>query len=430
MNDDALSQARRLSDTALLAHVKVLAQREREATVALVAHLAIIDERRLFLGEGFASLFTYCVRVLHLSEHAAYNRIEVARAARKYPLILSRLADGRASLTTVRLLVPHLTPANHEDLLKAAEHKGKREVEEIVAQLNPQPSVVSSVRLLPMGRTGAAGVPTEAAGTGAAPLACPPAADRTAQQDHPPTAHPAAGAAAVPARVTLPSPASIEPLGARRYRVQFTATADLRDKLTLARDLLRHQIPDGDIGEIVDRALTLLLEHLARQKFSAADRPRSRPTNKPAAVSTTRYIPAEAKRAVWLRDGGRCAFVGRNGRRCEERGFLEFHHIVPFSAGGTATADNLELRCRAHNSYEATLFFEGLQAGGEGDRSAAQDRSPRRPQAGAGVAIRESACPQRAHPASGGFPGPRHDGSDGSAVADLPMTLHQARAGP
>jgi hypothetical protein len=416
--------------------VKVLAQREREATVALVAHLAIIDERRLFLGEGFASLFTYCVRVLHLSEHAAYNRIEVARAVRKYPIILSRLADGRASLTTVRLLAPHLTPANHEDLLKAAEHKGKREVEEIAAQLNPRPSAVSSVRLLPMGRTGAAGVPTEVAGTGAAGteaalFAYPPAADRTAQQDHPPTAHPAAGAAALPAGVTLPTPASIEPLGARRYRVQFTATADLRDRLMLARDLLRHQIPDGDIGEIFDRALTLLLEHLARRKFSAADRPRSRPTNKPAAVSTTRYIPAEAKRAVWLRDGGRCAFVGRNGRRCEERGFLEFHHIVPFSAGGTATADNLELRCRAHNSYEATLLFEGLQAGGDGDRSADQDRSPQRLRAGAGAAIRESACPQRAHPASGGFPGPRHDSaSDGSAAADLPMTLHQARAGP
>jgi hypothetical protein len=50
---DALARARRLSDKALLACVKLLARREREATVTLVAHLAILDERRLFLGEGY-----------------------------------------------------------------------------------------------------------------------------------------------------------------------------------------------------------------------------------------------------------------------------------------------------------------------------------------------------------------------------------------
>jgi hypothetical protein len=44
-----------------------------------------LDTRRLYLGEGCSSLFTYCTQVLHLSEHAAYNRIETARAARFSP---------------------------------------------------------------------------------------------------------------------------------------------------------------------------------------------------------------------------------------------------------------------------------------------------------------------------------------------------------
>ena len=56
------------------------------------------------------------------------------------------------------------------------------------------------------------------------------------------------------------------------------------------------------------------------------------------------------------RDEGRCAFVGRSGR-CEERGFLELHHVVPFAEHGRATVDNIELRCRAHNAYEASLHF-------------------------------------------------------------------------
>ena len=62
------------------------------------------------------------------------------------------------------------------------------------------------------------------------------------------------------------------------------------------------------------------------------------------------------RRAVWQRDLARCAFVGTAGR-CDERGFLELHHVVPFADGGEATVENIELRCRAYNAYEAELHF-------------------------------------------------------------------------
>ena len=62
------------------------------------------------------------------------------------------------------------------------------------------------------------------------------------------------------------------------------------------------------------------------------------------------------KRAVWERDKGQCAFVGAVGR-CTERGFLEYHHRVPYADGGTTTPDSLELRCRAHNAYESERWF-------------------------------------------------------------------------
>jgi 5-methylcytosine-specific restriction endonuclease McrA len=55
---------------------------------------------------------------------------------------------------------------------------------------------------------------------------------------------------------------------------------------------------------------------------------------------------------VWARDGGQCAFVGTAGR-CTERGFLEYHHVIPFADGGETNVSNLELRCRAHNAFEA-----------------------------------------------------------------------------
>jgi 5-methylcytosine-specific restriction endonuclease McrA len=68
-------------------------------------------------------------------------------------------------------------------------------------------------------------------------------------------------------------------------------------------------------------------------------------------------MPAAVKRAVFAPDAGRCAFVGAHGR-CQERGFLEFHHVVPFAEGGVTDAENLQLRCRAHNVYEAKRWFD------------------------------------------------------------------------
>ena len=134
----------------MLLEVKALAGQERHATARLIAVLGEVDARRLYLAEGCSSLFTYCTQVLHLSEHAAYGRIEAARAARKWPTLLDLLADGSVHLTAVTLLAPHLTSENHRDLLTAARHKRKREVEEIVATLRPRPAVPSSVRKLPM----------------------------------------------------------------------------------------------------------------------------------------------------------------------------------------------------------------------------------------------------------------------------------------
>jgi hypothetical protein len=142
--------------------------------------------------------------------------------------------------------------------------------------------------------------------------------------------------------------------------VQFTIGAATHEKLRQAQDLLRREIPDGDPGAIFDRSLTLLLEEIARKKLAAVAQP-PRPGNgrrgHPSSPSRSRHIPAGVKRAVWVRDGGRCAFTATNGRRCTERVFLEFHHREPYAMGGETTVANVSLRCRPHNVYEALLAF-------------------------------------------------------------------------
>ena len=142
----------------------------------------------------------------------------------------------------------------------------------------------------------------------------------------------------------------VTPLAPERYRVQFTVGEATHEKLRRVQDLLRREIPDGDPGAIFDRALTLLLEDVARKKVALTSQPR----NGRAAATRSRHIPARVKRAVWLRDGGRCAFVASAGRRCNERAFLEFHHREPYAIGGEATVANISLRCRQHKHYEGT----------------------------------------------------------------------------
>lgn len=165
-----------------------------------------------------------------------------------------------------------------------------------------------------------------------------------------------------------PAPARraiVSPLTPERYKIQFTAGAALHMKLREARALLRHQIPDGDLEKVFDRALEVLLAHLRKQKLAATERPRQNPrvdSDKASGITTSalpnsRHIPAAVKRAVWERDGGQCAFVSSGGRRCAEEDFVEFHHVVPYASGGRPTADNIELRCRAHNGYEAECVF-------------------------------------------------------------------------
>jgi hypothetical protein len=330
-----------LSDAEIVAGVARFASSERESTAQLVAHLAEMDARRLYLGAGYQSLFAYCCEVVHLSEDATFNRIEAARAARRFPAILDRLSDGTLSVTTVRLLNKHLTPDNYQELLAAAAGRSKREVEELVARHAPKPDVPDSIRKVPVGRS----VSTPSAiSTGVVP-SVPSLVTAEIEMTPPPVNPPPAP------RRTL-----VAPLAPDRYEVKFTVSAETRDKLRLAQELLRHANPSGDLADVVDRALTLLLADLARKKFGETENPRE----SPGVAEGSRRVAARVRRTVWRRDGGRCAFVARDGHRCTARSFLEYHHVKPYAAGGEATVENIQLRCRAHNQYESDLFFEGI----------------------------------------------------------------------
>src|SRR4051812_18248265 len=307
----------------LLAATRDILRRARVVETDLLVHLAEIEERRLHNEMAFPTMFAFCVDELGFSEDQAWNRTTVARAARRIPAMLDSLRSGAVHLTGLRLLARCLTEQNHRDLLAEAAGKSKRQIEEIVARLDPRPPVPDSFRKRPVGKQ----VTLEMTSPGAAPSA-PPRVQR----------------------------AVVAPLSEDTFTVQFTASRALRDKFRRAQDLLRHRLPSGEIAAIFDKALDSLIEKIEKERFAAVGKPRTEATEV-AGPASSRQVPAAIRRHVYARDGGRCTFVDARGHRCKETGFLEFDHLDGFARTRSHDPERIVLRCRAHNQHEAEKMY-------------------------------------------------------------------------
>ena len=349
-----------LGNRALLRSLAWIVSRDRRITAALLAHLAEVDARRLYLGLGYASMHAFCVGELHFSDDAAYKRIQAARAARRFPQLFAAVEEGRLHLTAVRLLAPHLTPANADDLIAEATHQRAMAIEAMLARRFPSADPAlppARLRILP---TAVPTRPQPAAGQGEASLFDPPAGPSAGQLE------------LAPGQVDgLTDETSLQP--EEHFLLQVAIGKSTHDKLRYAQALLSHSLPPGDIAALLDRALEALIHQCEKRKFARTSRPRAA---KPAV--RRRAIPASVRREVWARDGGRCTFVGSNGHRCATRRRLEFDHVVPVAHGGEATAERMRLRCRAHNQLEAERTFgeEFMKRKREGARRTTESRRP------------------------------------------------------
>jgi 5-methylcytosine-specific restriction endonuclease McrA len=349
-----------LTNDVLVRDLTALVARDRETTAALLAHLAEVDARRLYLPAGFPSMHAYCVGELRFSEDAAFKRIQVARAGRAFPAIFTAIAEGRLHLTAARYLAPYLTAENADELIAASENRNTMQIEQLIARRFTRTPLADAVAGLAGGRV-------------------------TAILPPPPPGPAGEGASAADQQVLRPvdATAATESPGPERYRLELSIDGATQAKLQYVQSLLGHAVPSGDLTKVFDRALDALIAKLEKQKFAATDRPRApRAASDPTA--RTRHVPSHMRRAVWERDGGRCTFTSAEGRRCEARTRLEFHHVEPFACDGETSVENLRLRCRPHNQFEAERELgrdfmnekraEARHARAEGSRAAIEAR--------------------------------------------------------
>jgi len=252
----------------LLAETTQVLGESRGCLARLLVYLGEIDERRLHLEMACPSMFDFCVRRLGMSEDEACRRIKAARVARRFPVVVAMVERGELGVERDRRPSTHLTPENHMELLRDASGRTKRQIQELVA-------------------------------------------------DHEPRA---------------PVPARVEPLGNGRYKMQFTASAELVAKIERLRDLMMHRNPTRDLVAVIEAAVDALTVKLEKER-------------------------TPKKRAAIARDGERCAYVDEHGHRCPATALLELDHRDPRARGGGDALDNLRVFCRAHNYWWAVKSF-------------------------------------------------------------------------
>src|SRR5574341_1591395 len=355
-----MDNARELSSRLL-----VLLRREQGAMADFLVALSDFDRRRLWVGMGYTSLFYYLRRELKLSSGAAFLRKTAAELLQRFPEAEAPLRDGRLCISSVRELAKVITAENRAEVLPRFFHASKNEAKAVAAEIAPREAVPQRVVVTTVASRA---LPSPAAATlSEAPARHASAPTLELGQSLLPGETPAVDAAPVEggsaplrapvAPATAPRSTS-EPLTASLHRLHATVSKEFMRKLAAAKDALSHSHPGADEAAILEAGLDLLIERAAKRK-GQVKRPRKgggEGAGSPSG-SESRHVPADVKRQVWLRDGGRCVWPTADGSVCGSTCRVQYDHIVPVARGGKSTVGNIRLACALHNDLAARQSF-------------------------------------------------------------------------
>jgi 5-methylcytosine-specific restriction endonuclease McrA len=317
-----------LSSHALAARLSELLADERQTIVAFVLHLAELERRQLHLELGYSSLFVFCTQRLRLTGGAAFRRVTAAGLVRRYPVIADYLRDGRLCLTTLAMLRKVLDDGNYLEVLDRAAGRTEDQLKVLVAALRPQEAPQDLLRRLPT----------------------PPTAPPAPQADAQVPAEPFSLFSQVPCQRTNTAP---QPISADQYVLRVTIGQELADDLKKVKALLSHSFPDRNLEAVLHACVRHMIAHCEKRR-RGSDKPAPRKVSRPP---KGRGVATDVKREVWTRDGGTCAYVAPDGKRCGSDQQVELHHLHPYARNGPPTVANLQIRCKAHNLYAAENDF-------------------------------------------------------------------------
>lgn len=347
------------SDDELISEVKAVLGIERRALVRFLSILASIDTRQIYVEAGYASLFTFLTHALHLSEGSAAKRVRACRLIQQHPQMLALVESGAIHLSAASLLFAHKDDDRFAELLRESAFKSARAIEFMLAKAFPKSVPVrESLRLIVPRKEDSTVMPPKPPMENEIPSASLSAPKSNFFDAEPTSATPPA---------IIPGEKSTE------VSARLSITLSQADYLRLKR--MQELMPGISLGEVIGKALECLQEKTdPAVRLDQGKRPRNVKSDETTEAkkidsdmqtkASSRYISTAIKREVLSRDGNQCTYVAADGHQCAERGKLEFDHIVPFAQRGSNEAENLRLRCKAHNLHHARSIFgeEFMQA--------------------------------------------------------------------
>jgi 5-methylcytosine-specific restriction endonuclease McrA len=391
-----------LSDGKLLSRLDRINRKERKLELAVLFYLREVERRGLHLSLGYSSLFEFCTGRLKYSRSSAYRRVAAARVIEKYPVFAGMLLEGRTNLSVVAMISKVINNRNCGHIISIIDGRSYREAERLLSVYRPVPRRRDRVKIVSVfeedrgaGSVSGAesllgsdsgGVETRAGcgvGTGSRSFG-------EIRHDNNKTGSDV-GSDCNGEENSLSEKKLILK---NKYELKFMVDPGFMEMYNKIRSLLSNKYPQGITFEMLfEIVMQEYLERhdprrrLARRKErekgrdkkldnkhnkksddklnencnkkykDECNKSRSRSQNDNGRNAKSRHIPKAIRDQVYARDGGRCTFVGKDGRRCNCRWELEIDHIIPFARGGDKSPENLRLLCRRHNMIEAERVY-------------------------------------------------------------------------
>ncbi|UCF04727.1 MAG: hypothetical protein JSV33_12495, partial [bacterium] len=326
---------RAYSDRDLLGRIERLRGRERAVLVEILCCLAEIDRRRLYLPRGYGSLFEFCTGYLHYSRSGAGRRIRAARCLAGFPQVADMLLSGEINLCVLSLVSGILTNENADEILSWIKGRSFREVELLVSRHRPERMLRDRVK--PVCIMTECADSMKGAGTSTGRDRIPsgrstPGVGTNSKATL--TFTPNVGSEKIPSD---PKHGPEGPEGMERvmitqkFKLEFAVDPAFMEKLERVISLLSTKHPGGlGFEKLFEILMDDYLERHNPEKRMIKRKDSTRRCSRKISHKKSRHIPASVRDEVFARDGGRCTFVGPEGKRCGSRWNIQVDHIVPY----------------------------------------------------------------------------------------------------
>jgi hypothetical protein len=373
---------RQMKDEDLISRLADCAQQERELTAQIIVCLSELASRKLFIAAGFSSLYDFCRYGLNFSRGKAYKRTKAALLVTLFPQLIDYLMSGELTESHLCIISGKLTQANFDVVVTSVSTLSKRQAMLFMARIDGagnfyarEPeinlTIPCSEKLLEKLDRAREIMGIDRRGKSLSVLL----EDMVELYLHIHDPYLKAQRSAARQEKKESKKRALEDLQSQREESE-SLHPGMTGEVETTREKKEEKQHPGMTGEgqavIESEALypgmtvesSSMIEQAKRQQHPGMKEDADHDAaflNLAASgseeKSSSRYIPAQVRHAVMLRDGGRCTFVAADGRRCEEVSGLEFDHVHPFACGGGHDMNNLRLRCRAHNLHWAEQVY-------------------------------------------------------------------------